>query len=115
MIKGKKNIDLNNSIKCIYTIKNIEEEVKIINYNDENKKMISNYCVLYLNDEKINFCEKYKFLKKGKYEIKIKFKKYLNNMSYMFSGCSSLTSLNLSNFNTNNVNNMRSMFSHCTF
>ena len=28
----------------------------------------------------------------------------------MFSQCSSLTSLNLSNFNTNNVTNMASMF-----
>ena len=31
-------------------------------------------------------------------------------MSYKFRGCSSLTSLNLSNFNTNNVNNMSYMF-----
>ncbi len=34
----------------------------------------------------------------------------VNNMSYMFYNCSSLTSLNLSNFNTNNVTNMSSMF-----
>ena len=32
----------------------------------------------------------------------------------MFSGCSSLTSLNLSNFNTENVQNMRGMFSGCS-
>ena len=31
-------------------------------------------------------------------------------MCRMFYNCSSLTSLNLSNFNTNNVNNMRGMF-----
>ena len=31
-------------------------------------------------------------------------------MSYMFYECSSLTSLNLSNFNTNNVNDMNSIF-----
>ena len=35
-------------------------------------------------------------------------------MSYMFYKCSSLTSLNLSNFNTNNVNNMSRMFSNCS-
>ena len=34
----------------------------------------------------------------------------VTNMSYMFSNCSSLTSLNLSNFNTNNVKYMSSMF-----
>ncbi len=36
----------------------------------------------------------------------------VNNMNYMFHNCSSLTSLNLSNFNTNNVNNMNEMFSY---
>ena len=37
-------------------------------------------------------------------------------MSYMFSECSSLTYLNLSNFNTNNVNDiyMEGMFSECS-
>ena len=32
----------------------------------------------------------------------------------MFSDCSSLTNLNLSNFNTNNVTNMEAMFSYCS-
>ena len=31
-------------------------------------------------------------------------------MSYMFSDCPSLTTLDLSNFNTNNVTDMREMF-----
>ena len=34
-------------------------------------------------------------------------------MSWMFSGCSSLKELNLSNFNTNNVIYMSYMFSKC--
>ena len=37
----------------------------------------------------------------------------VQNMSSMFSGCSSLTSLNLSNFNTENVQYMMKMFSGC--
>ena len=32
----------------------------------------------------------------------------------MFSECSSLTSLNLSNFNTNNVKDMGNIFSGCS-
>ena len=36
---------------------------------------------------------------------------YVTNMSYMFYNCSSLTSLNLSNFNTNNVKSLFLMFS----
>ena len=44
---------------------------------------------------------------------------YLNtrevtDMTSMFSGCSSLTSLDLSHFDTSNVTDMRSMFSECS-
>ena len=35
-------------------------------------------------------------------------------MSYMFSGCSSLKSLNLSSFNTNNVKDMECLFVRCS-
>ena len=33
----------------------------------------------------------------------------------MFSGCSSLKELNLSNFNTNNVTDMTDMFYECSY
>ena len=35
-------------------------------------------------------------------------------MSYMFSGCSNLSELNLSSFNTNNVTDTFGMFSFCS-
>ncbi len=38
----------------------------------------------------------------------------IKDMSFMFYECSSLTSLNLSNFNTNKVNNMSYMFYNCS-
>ena len=48
----------------------------------------------------------------------IVFKKFyrtnITDMSYMFSGCSSLKELDLSNFNTDNVANMGSMFGGCS-
>ena len=65
--------------------------------------------MLYLNYKKINNYD-YKFLQIGKYNIQILFKSSLINTNNMFSECSSLTSLNLSNFNTNNVTDMRSIF-----
>ena len=34
-------------------------------------------------------------------------------MSWMFKGCSALTSLNLKNFDTQNITNMRKMFYDC--
>ena len=61
-----------------------------------------------------NFSYKYKFEKEGKYSLKILFKKAIKKMSYMFNQCSSLTSLNLSNFNTNNVQDMSYMFQLCS-
>ena len=69
--------------------------------------------MLYLNYKKINDYD-YKFLKIGKYNIQILFKSSLTNTNKMFSNCSSLTSLNLSNFNTNNVIDMSNMFSYCS-
>ena len=35
-------------------------------------------------------------------------------MACMFYGCSSLTNIDLSNFNTNNVTNMSWMFDECS-
>ena len=61
---------------------------------------------------KQSFCYKYEL--EGNNIIKIKCITLLNNTNFMFSDCSSLTSLNLSNFNTNNVNNMSYMFSYCS-
>ena len=37
----------------------------------------------------------------------------VTNMQSMFSGCSSLTSLNLDNFNTSSIMNIKQMFYHC--
>ena len=38
----------------------------------------------------------------------------VTDMGYMFSGCSSLKELNLSNFNINNVTDMGGMFYRCS-
>ena len=43
-------------------------------------------------------------MSEGENIIKIKCKNNLKNMNYLFYNCSSLISLNLSNFNTINVN-----------
>ena len=57
----------------------------------------------------------YKFKKQGEYKICYYFKEGIEDMSYMFSGCSSLTSLDFSNFNTNSVTDMSGMFDGCFF
>ena len=106
-------IDIKNSIEleykwdiiCEYNINQYElnKEIQILNYFEEakkiylenlpginNEKEIKENCELYINDNKINFCNKYKFIKEGKNIIKIKCKKYLTNISYMFYNCTNL-------------------------
>ena len=114
-----------NCIICEYTIKKDKTNQKILNCVEEtqrngfniieegNENEIKDNCELFLNDQKIKFCYKNDFEKEGKYVIKLKFNKIIKNLSYMFHGCSSLTSLNLCHFNINNVNNMRKMFHNC--
>ena len=66
---------------------------------------------IYSNGIKKDFYLKYKFHEKGKKSLILISRENMTNMSGMFHLCSSLTSLNLSNFNTKNVTNMDSMFS----
>ena len=72
----------------------------------ENEKEIKENCEIELYNKKINFCYEFKFEKEGKNQIKIISKTHLNNTNFMFYDCSSLISLDLSNFYSNNVQNM---------
>ncbi len=124
---NEQELSNNNFIICEYDIKedNINKEIQILNCFEqalkeksylsgiENEKELRENCELYLNDEKINFCFKYKFPREGKYKIKMAFKRYFTNINYMFYECSSLISLDLSNFLTNKVINMKFMFHKC--
>ena len=138
-IKNKDNIQI---LNCYEEVKRNKLDWLILNGIEgiENEKEIKENIEIYLNDEKIDFCYKTKFEKEGENVIKIIFNnplKSLNflfydcsslstinlsnfhnnqitDMSYMFYKCSSLISLNISNFNTNNVNNIYEMFSYCS-
>ena len=80
----------------------------------ENEKEIKENCEIRINDKIISFSYFYKFNKKGKYIIKYIFKQNITKLNNMFSFCSFLTNINLSNFNTNNVTNMSGMFCRCS-
>jgi len=104
----------------------INEEIRIINSYEEqrrnwknkielelrNEKEIKN-CEIRINNKLIPFNYYHKFPNKGTYIIKYSFNNYLTKTNYMFSNCSSLTNINLSNFNTQNVTDMSSMFLFC--
>ena len=108
--KDNKNIRIINSYEQYY-----REWGFIIDYKKEheNEKEIKDNCEIYINDKLIPFSYFHKFNKKGKYIIKYNFKDSIKHMSCMFNGCSSLTNINLSNFNTNKVIYMSCMFDKC--
>ena len=87
----------------------IEDKYKKYKNEDEIKK-----CEIKINNELIPFNYFYKFKSKGKYIIQYTFKNNINKTCFMFDGCSSLTNINLSNFNTNNVTDMGCMFYGCS-
>ena len=68
---------------------------------------------IYINDKKIEFNYKYKSNEKSNIQVKFIFNKLLTSTCWMFSGCSSLQSINLSSFNTTNVKDMSCLFSWC--
>ena len=109
------NIKENDINKNIRILNSFEECVRTANFtgNDYNEDEIKK-CEIQINYELIPFNYFYKFKSKGRYFIKYSFKYKLKNTCCMFNECSSLTNINLSNFDTNNVTDMRSMFDECS-
>ena len=112
-IIGEFNIDSSNINRDIRIINTFEECNKNSCWGIKNEKEIKENIEIYINNEKIDFSYYYKFKKEGKYQIKYNFKKNLTNTAYLFSGCSSLININLSNFNSLNITNMSYMFYGC--
>jgi surface protein len=114
------NIIINNInyIKCIYEIKkdDLGKDIQILNnkgYFIKNEEILNKMKVIINGEIKSNILT-YKFNKEGLYNIYITSNHLITNMSYMFSGCSSLKEINLSSFNTNQVTNMNRMFYNCS-
>ena len=99
-----------NYIISEYYIKNndLGKEIKI--FNDKYSESFEKYCNLKLNGKKINLCNRFKFEKIQKNKFEITFKQLIKDMFNTFNECSSLISLDLSNFNTINVIDMFIMF-----
>jgi len=92
-----------------------EDEIKeYLEARDINKKLFNKYIDLYVNDIKIEFHYKLKVNNWKEIKVKIKFKKNLINTSFMFYGCSSLKSIDLSLLDASKVTNMSNMFSLCS-
>ena len=125
---------LNNYIIAEINIeeKDVNKDIRIINSLDEclrkfpenpkfsrddkdrNEKEIKN-CEIRINEEIIiPFNYEHKFKEKGKYIIKYIFKKNMENICLMFYRCTSLTKIDLTNFNTDNITYINGLFSGCS-
>ena len=135
-IQKRLNIDINDYKLIMIEIIPVQNRYdKFINIKKEDKK----YFHIYFNDNKeeiertaLNGGDKvskinvvidyqvnsFKELFQDCFIESINFKNFYRNnitdMSFMFSGCSSLKELNFSNFNTNNVTDMSCMFCECS-
>ena len=113
--------DINKNIRIINCYEEFIRNKKIRenpNLNEELNKDLMNeeeirICEISINDKLIPFNYFHKFEEKGKYKIMYNFKKNLIRTCFMFYGCSSLTNIDLSNFNTQNITNMENMFFRC--
>ena len=91
-----------NEMTMIY--KNVNE---IKSFNDLFIKNNKDNCFLLINDKINELCEYYNYNKKEK-NIKIKLieENDIEDMSYMFCGCLSLLSVDMSKWNLNKVKNL---------
>jgi len=110
-----KDDDINKNIQIINSY---EEDMRKNNNNKELKDELKNEnyikkCEIKIDDKIIPFNYYHIFKNKGKYIIKYGFRNYITRANNIFSGCSSIRSIDLSNFNSSNVENMSFMFSHC--
>ena len=110
-----KDGDINKDIRIINSFEEYKKTRTFIELKEEymNEKEI-NKCQIEINDESIPFNYYHKFNIKGNYKIKYSFMNYLTKTNHMFTECSSLINIDLSNFNTQNVTDMDSMFSGCS-
>ena len=110
-------IDIYNKIynsNIIYKIDENKDKIRIFGkYFVENNK---NKIKIEIEGKEYELMEYYKINNKNKYlHIKIKEIENVTDMSYMFSGCSSLSNIKaLQNWNVSNGNNFSFIFSECS-
>ena len=121
------NLKQKNEIICIYEkggeYVNLlhDYDKNIDNSNVEDNKLYingrnninENNIDIYLNDKKIKFCTRYTSKERGMIKVKFIFKKLLNCINHIFSGCYDLYSVDLSSFDSTNVKEMCYMFDRC--
>ena len=117
------NLKSENEINIIYNINNtkdINDENKIRIFGEYFVKNNSNKAKIIIENKEYDLIEYFNLKdytnnKLTELHIKLKNINEMNNLKFMFSNCSSLSSLpDISKLNTNNVTNMSYMFRNCS-
>ncbi len=123
---GKQFVE-NNIDKCRLVINNEEQELKefiLINVHrkkkpkkkdGQNPEVLKAKKNISKSDFKLLNKKSKRYEEDDELEIKLIGAEKITDMSYIFSKCSSLVSLDISNWKTSNIENMRYMFNHCNF
>ena len=115
IFKADSEGDKDDIITLLYEIKNVERAKNIIH-----KSFIDLISYMNITNIEKNYNisiepnDTYEFEETGNYSIKIKFKKKLKTLDYMFEDCSYLKEVNLSNLNTYDIESMSHLFDGCT-
>ena len=102
-------------INIIYNTEGYKENIRI--FGAKFVKNNKNLCKMIIDNKEYEIKSKYKVKRNNNNKLKIKLKGINNitNLSCMFFGCTSLSSLpNISKWNTNKVKNMREIFYNCS-
>jgi surface protein len=109
-IKLVEKVEQKDINKDIYFLDNFNQ---VNHFHDNLKELKELNTELFINNKKYKYAKCFKTKNVGLYEIKIKFNIKIKDCSYMFCGCSNITSIDLSSFDTKNVTNMNNMFDKC--
>ena len=105
--------DLNNEVYFLDNTNEFLERIQEKGPHSNLTELNQNNTELFINKEKHDYTKFWKFSEEGIYEIKLKFKNYINDCSYMFYYCKNMVKVDFSLFKTNNVTNMSHMFCYC--
>ena len=106
--------EYSNKCTLVYKVNTYQKKVKI--FDSKFCKTNSKNCEILINGQKQEICDYYQNINfEENITIELTIGISATDLSNMFSGCSSLSSINIiSNWNTKNITNMKWMFFGCT-
>ena len=105
--------DINNKIYFLDNTNDYKDENGIKLYHENLKELNKLNVELYINNIKKDYKKYFIPKEEGIYTIKLKFKIFIKDCSFMFFNCNNLIDINLWNFNISHVINMCGMFGEC--